>query len=52
MGMRGFRVFFIGEVVCELLVLLEACITFRLTVICCVSDDVLPPGASLSGVGL
>ena len=51
-GMRGFGVFLIGEVVCELLVLLEAYNTLRLNVNCCVSDDVSPPDASLSGVGL
>jgi hypothetical protein len=55
MGMHGFGVFVIGEVGCELLVLLEACITlmrFLLTEIIYVFDYVLPPVASLSGVRL
>jgi hypothetical protein len=52
MGMPGFGAFVIVEVGCELLDLLEACVTLRLTLICCVSDDALLPIASLSGVWL
>jgi hypothetical protein len=51
-GMPGFVVLVIGEAGYEILVLLEACSTLRLTGICCDFDDVLPPVASLSGVGL
>jgi hypothetical protein len=52
MGMRCFGGFVTVEVRCELLVLLEACVTLRLSVFCCVFNDVLPLVASLSGVGL
>ena len=51
-GVRCLGVFFVGELGCELLVLLEACGILRLSVVCCVSGDALSPVASLSGVGL
>ena len=51
-GVHGSGDFVIGEVRYEILIFLEACVTLRLTEICCVSDNVLPPVASLSGMGL
>jgi len=51
-GMRCYGIFFVGELGCELLVLLEACGILRLCVLCCVSGDEMSPVASLSGVGL
>ena len=49
--MHGSGDFVSWEVRCELLVLLEACIILRVTESCCVSDDILPPVFSLSGMG-
>ena len=44
--------FVVGELGCELLVLLDACGISGLSVFCCVSVDALSSVASLTGVGL
>jgi len=50
--MRCFGIFVVGELGCELLVILEACGILRLSVFCCASGDAMSPVSSLSGVGL
>ena len=50
--MHGSICVVVGEVRCELLVLLEAGITLGLTVSLCVPDGVLSLVVSLSGIGL
>jgi hypothetical protein len=51
-GVHGSSDLVVGEVMCELLVLLGACVTLGLTGSSCVSDSVLPSVVSLSGMEL
>ena len=51
-GMRCFGVFVIEEVGCEIFGILDARVTLRLSVFCCVSNYAFPTVFSLSGVGL